>query len=71
MARDKRTRDTLQALVVGIVTRRYHALLVSSLPPPLGRMIMFNHLTEEVNVGDKKYLLNCEEMKQGHLNLEA
>lgn len=57
--------------VVGIVTRRYHALLVSSLPPPLGRMIMFNHLTEEVNVGDKKYLLNCEEMKQGHLNLEA
>ena len=28
----------------GVVTRRYHGLLVAALPAPLGRMMMLNHL---------------------------
>ncbi|HEV7892263.1 MAG TPA: amylo-alpha-1,6-glucosidase [Pyrinomonadaceae bacterium] len=32
--------------VAGIPTRRYHGLLISALPTPLGRTVMFNHLTE-------------------------
>ena len=36
--------------VAGVVTRRYHGLLVSSLPAPLGRMVMLNHLLERVRL---------------------
>ena len=32
----------------GACTRRYHGLLVAALPAPLGRTLMFNHLTEEI-----------------------
>jgi len=32
--------------VSGIVTRRYHGLLVASLPAPLGRTVMLSHVTE-------------------------
>ncbi|MEW5851539.1 MAG: amylo-alpha-1,6-glucosidase [Myxococcota bacterium] len=32
--------------ISGICTRRYHGLLVSALPAPLGRVLMFNHLAE-------------------------
>jgi predicted glycogen debranching enzyme len=32
--------------VAGVPTRRYHGLLISALPTPLGRTVMFNHLTE-------------------------
>ena len=30
--------------VVGIVTRRYHGLLVAALPAPIGRMVMLSHV---------------------------
>jgi predicted glycogen debranching enzyme len=30
----------------GVPTRRYHGLLVAALPTPLGRTLMFNHLSE-------------------------
>src|SRR5215212_6932811 len=33
--------------VASVVTRRYHGLLVASLPAPLGRMVMLNHLLEQ------------------------
>ncbi len=36
--------------VAGTVTRRYHGLLVASLPAPLGRVVMLNHLLERVRV---------------------
>ena len=36
--------------VAGAVTRRYHGLLVASLPAPLGRIVMLNHLLERVRV---------------------
>ncbi|HEX8558106.1 MAG TPA: amylo-alpha-1,6-glucosidase [Pyrinomonadaceae bacterium] len=32
--------------LAGAPTRRYHGLLVSALPTPLGRTVMFNHLSE-------------------------
>lgn len=38
--------------VAGAVTRRYHGLLVAALPAPLGRMVMLNHLREELSLSD-------------------
>jgi predicted glycogen debranching enzyme len=32
--------------IAGVPTRRYHGLLISALRTPLGRTVMFNHLTE-------------------------
>jgi predicted glycogen debranching enzyme len=40
--------------VAGVVTRRYHGLLVASLPAPLGRMVMLNHLLERVRLSDRR-----------------
>ena len=39
--------------VAGVVTRRYHGLLVASLPA-LGRMVMLNHLLERVRLSDRR-----------------
>ena len=39
--------------VAGVITRRYHGLLVASLPAPLGRMVMLNHLVERVRLRDR------------------
>ena len=39
--------------VVGVVTRRYHGLLVAALPAPLGRMVLLNHLLERVRLPDR------------------
>jgi predicted glycogen debranching enzyme len=36
--------------VAGVITRRYHGLLVAALPAPLGRMVMLNHLLERVRL---------------------
>jgi predicted glycogen debranching enzyme len=36
--------------VSGVVTRRYHGLLVAALPAPLGRFVMLNHLLERVRL---------------------
>ncbi len=36
--------------VSGIVTRRYHGLLIAGLPAPLGRTVMLNHLSEQVRL---------------------
>ena len=36
--------------VSGVVTRRYHGLLIAALRAPLGRMVMLNHLTEQVSL---------------------
>ncbi|CAN5735654.1 amylo-alpha-1,6-glucosidase [soil metagenome] len=37
--------------VAGVITRRHHGLLISSLPAPLGRIVMLNHLLERVRIG--------------------
>lgn len=57
--------------IIGVMTRKYHALLVAALPHTYGRMIMLNHLIEELIVDDKHYLLNCEENEDGTLNIDA
>jgi predicted glycogen debranching enzyme len=38
------------ATVAGVITRRYHGILVAALPNPLGRMALLNHLLEHVTV---------------------
>jgi predicted glycogen debranching enzyme len=36
--------------LAGVLTRRYHGMLVASLPAPLGRIVMLNHLLERVRL---------------------
>src|SRR3977135_1374081 len=38
--------------VSGVITRRYHGLLIAALPGPFGRMGMLSHLAEQVRVPD-------------------
>ena len=38
--------------IAGVLTRRYHGLLVSALPAPHGRTVMISHLAEEVEERD-------------------
>ena len=38
--------------VAGAVTRRYHGLLIAALPAPLGRVVMLNHLEEQLKLPD-------------------
>ncbi len=49
--------------VAGVSTRRYHGLLIASLPAPLGRMMLFNHLAEEICLPDGRIVqLGGEEL---------
>jgi predicted glycogen debranching enzyme len=38
--------------VSGVMTRRYHGLLVAALPAPFGRVVMLNHLAEQLRLPD-------------------
>src|SRR5438477_7435155 len=38
--------------ISGIVSRRYHGLLIAALPAPLGRVVMLNHLAEFLRMSD-------------------
>jgi predicted glycogen debranching enzyme len=38
--------------IAGAATRRYHGLLISAQPAPLGRVMMWNHLTEHFRFPD-------------------
>jgi len=40
--------------IAGVATRRYHGLLVAALPNPLGRTMMFNHLSEQLRLPNDK-----------------
>ncbi len=58
--------------ISGITTRKYHGLLVAALPPPFGRTIMLNHLSEQVIFPDgRHYWLGCEERSDGDIHLEG
>src|SRR6187200_3342007 len=50
--------------VAGVVTRRYHGLLVAALPAPLGRVVMLNHLLERVRIrgSDPRWLGDEDEV---------
>jgi len=38
--------------LAGVVTRRYHGLLISAQPSPLGRLMMLNEIQEQVKFAD-------------------
>ncbi len=58
--------------VSGASTRRYHGLLVAALPAPYGRMVMLNHLSEEVRLTDGSYVpLGGWEVARGTLELHG
>src|ERR1700760_2497446 len=42
--------------ISGMVSRRYHGLLVAALPAPLGRVVMLNHLSEFLQLPDGRRL---------------
>jgi predicted glycogen debranching enzyme len=38
--------------VGGVITRRYHGLLIAALPSPHGRIVMLSHVAEQLRFGD-------------------
>ncbi len=55
--------------LAGMPTRRYHGLLVSALPTPLGRTVMFNHLSEWVRLpSGARQQIGGQERTGGHLD---
>jgi len=42
--------------VAGVLTRRYHGLLIASLPAPLGRTVMLSHVSEELRFPDDEVI---------------
>ena len=58
--------------ISGAVTRRYHGLLVAALPAPLGRTIMWSHVSEVLRFGEHDEVsLGAEERARGQLNLQG
>jgi predicted glycogen debranching enzyme len=58
--------------VSGAVTRKYHGLLVAALPAPLGRVVMWNHVSEVLRfAGDEIVSLGAEERAGGQLDLKG
>ncbi|HKS30445.1 MAG TPA: amylo-alpha-1,6-glucosidase [Pyrinomonadaceae bacterium] len=48
--------------VAGVATRRYHGMLISALPTPLGRSVMLNHLDEWARIADgKRFFIGGQE----------
>src|SRR4026207_1020585 len=40
--------------VAGVITRRYHGVLIAALPAPLGRTVMLSHVAEQLTLRDGK-----------------
>jgi predicted glycogen debranching enzyme len=58
--------------ISGAVTRRYHGLLTAALPAPLGRSVMWSHISEILRFEDHAEIsLGAEERAGGQLNLAA
>src|SRR5436190_23382227 len=58
--------------IAGMVTRRYHGLLIAALPAPHGRVVMLNHLSEFLRFADDDVIsLGAEERAGGQLQLGA
>ena len=51
--------------VSGATTRRYHGLLVAALPRPFGRMVMLNHLAEQLKLPDGRHVSLAGEERVG------
>lgn len=48
--------------VAGVLTRRYHGLLVAALRPPLGRTLLVSKIDETVRYQDREILLHADHM---------
>ena len=58
--------------VSGAITRRYHGLLIAALPAPLGRMVMWSHVSEFLRFSDDDVVsLGGEERAGGQLDLKG
>jgi glycogen debranching enzyme len=62
--------------VAGVMTRRFHGLLIAALPAPLGRIVMWNHLLERVRLPDKRVVWLGDEaggrtQRRGHARSPA
>src|SRR5688572_27002198 len=58
--------------VSGAVTRKYHGILVAALPAPLGRVVMWNHVSEFLRFDDGDLIsLGAEERAGGQLDLKG
>jgi predicted glycogen debranching enzyme len=58
--------------VSGAVTRRYHGLLIAALPGPLGRIVMWSHVSEFLRFRDDDVVsLGAEERAGGQLDLKS
>jgi predicted glycogen debranching enzyme len=56
--------------VANVPTRRYHGLLISALPTPLGRSVMLNHLIEWIRLPEgQRFLIGGQERSGGTLEL--
>ena len=51
--------------VAGVVTRRYHGLLIAALPAPLGRMMLLPQLSEQIRLGDGRNVRFSGEERTG------
>jgi len=58
--------------ISGAVTRRYHGLLIAALAAPLGRVVMWNHVSESLRFSDNEVIsLSGEERAGGQLDLQG
>jgi predicted glycogen debranching enzyme len=57
--------------IAGDCTRRYHGLLVAALPAPLGRMMMFNHIIEQIRLPDGHVVSLAGDLHAGSTLVEA
>jgi predicted glycogen debranching enzyme len=58
--------------VSGAITRRYHGLLIAALPAPLGRVVMWSHVSEALRFHEDDVVsLGAEERAGGQLELKS
>ena len=57
--------------VSGAITRRYHGLLIAALAAPLGRVVMWNHVSESLRFEDKDQVFPSSRMMASSLAGES
>src|SRR6266513_2677396 len=58
--------------ISGAITRRYHGLLIAALPAPLGRMVMWSHVSEFLRFSDNDVIsLGGAERASGQINEQS
>jgi len=54
--------------ITGVNTRRYHALLVAALEPPVERTVLLNNIDEVVEIAGRTYYLGANEYPDGRIS---